>query len=55
VAASWSSRQDEAIDEEARWPSDEDKTELDHNALGLSGLTQVYPETKLGLCNSPVK
>jgi hypothetical protein len=55
VAALGSSRQDEATDEEARWPSDEDDTRLDHNALGLSDLTQLYPGTKLGLCNSPVK
>jgi hypothetical protein len=32
----------EATDEEARWLSDEDETGLDHNALGLSGLTQLY-------------
>jgi hypothetical protein len=32
----------EVIDEEVRWPSDEDETGLDHNALGLSGLTQLY-------------
>jgi hypothetical protein len=55
VAASGSSRRGEATDEEARWLSDEDETGLDHNALGLSGLTQLYLETKLGLCNSPVK
>jgi hypothetical protein len=42
VAASGSSRRGEATDEEARWPSDEDETGLDHNALGLSGLTQLY-------------
>jgi hypothetical protein len=54
--AAWeSSRRGEATDEEARWPSDEDDTGLDHNALGLSGLTQLYPGAKLGLCNSPVK
>jgi len=40
VAASGSSRRGEATDEEVRWPSDEDDTGLDHNALGLSGLTQ---------------
>jgi hypothetical protein len=34
---------------------DEDDTRLDHNTLGLSGLTQLYPGAKLGLCNSPVK
>jgi hypothetical protein len=39
VAASGSLRRDEATDEEARWPSDEDNIGLDHNALGLSGLT----------------
>jgi hypothetical protein len=50
-----SSRQGEATDEEARWLSDEDDTGLDHNALGPSGLTQLYAGTKLGLCNSPVK
>jgi hypothetical protein len=55
MAASGGSRRGEATDEEARWPSDEDDTELDHNALGLSGLTQLYIEAKLGLCNSPVK
>jgi hypothetical protein len=55
VAASGSSRQVEATDEEARWPSDEDDTGLDHNALGQSGLTHLYPGAKLGLCNSPVK
>jgi hypothetical protein len=36
---SGSLRRDEATDEEARWPSDEDNIGLDHNALGLSGLT----------------
>ena len=40
VAASGSSRRGEATDEKVRWPSDEDDTGLDHNALGLSGLTQ---------------
>ena len=40
VAASRSSRRGEATDEEERWPSDEDDTGLDHNALELSGLTQ---------------
>jgi hypothetical protein len=55
VAASESSRRGEAIDEKARWPSDEDDTGLDHNVLRLSGLTQLYPGAKLGLCNSPVK
>jgi hypothetical protein len=55
VAALGSSRRGEATNEEARWPSDEDDTGLDHNALGLSGLTQLYPEAKLGLCNSHVK
>jgi hypothetical protein len=39
VAASGTSRRGEATDEETRWPSDEDDTKLDHNALGLSGLT----------------
>jgi hypothetical protein len=39
VAASGSLCRGEAIDEEARWPSDEDDTGLDHNALVLSGLT----------------
>jgi hypothetical protein len=52
--ALWSSRRGEATDEEARWPSGEDDIGLDHNALGLSGLTQLYPEAKLGLCNSHV-
>jgi hypothetical protein len=55
VVASGSSRRGEATGEEARWPSDEDDTGLDHNALGLSGFTQLYPEAKLGLCNSPIK
>jgi hypothetical protein len=55
VAASGSSRRGEATDEEAQWPSDEDDTRLDYNALGLSGLTHLYPGAKLGLCNSPVK
>jgi hypothetical protein len=55
VVASMSSRRGEAIGEEARWPSDEDDTGLDHNALELSGLTQLYAGAKLGLCNSPVK
>jgi hypothetical protein len=55
VAASGSSRRGEATDEEARWPLDEDDTGLDHNALGLSGLTQLYLGAKLRLCNSPVK
>jgi hypothetical protein len=55
VATLGSSRRDETTDEEARWPSDEDDIGLDHNALGLSGLTQLYPGAKLGLCNSPVK
>jgi hypothetical protein len=55
VAASGSSRRGEATGEEARWPSDEDDTGLDHNTLGLSGLTHLYPGAKLGLCNSPVK
>jgi hypothetical protein len=55
VAASGSSHRGEATDEEARWPSYEDETGLDHNALGLSGLIQLYLGTKLGLCNSPVK
>jgi hypothetical protein len=55
VAASGSSRRGETTCEETRWPSDEDDTGLDHNALGLSGLTHLYLGTKLGLCNSPVK
>jgi hypothetical protein len=55
VAASGSSRRGEATDKEARWPSDEDDTGLDHNALGLSGLTKLYLGAKLALCNSPVK
>jgi hypothetical protein len=55
VSASESSCRGEATDEEARWPSDEDDTGLDYNALGLSGLTQLYPAVKLRLCNSPVK
>jgi hypothetical protein len=55
VAASGSSRRGEATDEEAQWPSDEDDIGLDHNALRLSGLTQLYLGAKLRLCNSPVK
>jgi hypothetical protein len=55
VAALGSSRRGEATDEEARWPADEDDAGLDHNALGLSGLTQLYSGAKLGLYNSPVK
>jgi hypothetical protein len=35
VAASGSSRRDEATGEKARWPSDQDYIGLDHNALGL--------------------
>jgi hypothetical protein len=55
VAASGSSRRGEATDEEAQWPSNEDETGLDHNALGLSDLTQLYSGAKLRLCNSSVK
>jgi hypothetical protein len=55
VAASGSSHRGKATDEEARWPSDEDDTRLDHNALWLSGLTQLYSWVKLGSCNSLVK
>jgi hypothetical protein len=55
VVVSRSSRRGEATDEEARWPSHEDDTGLDHNALELSGLTQLYVGAKLRLCNSPVK
>jgi hypothetical protein len=55
VAALGSSRRGEATGEEARWLSDEDDTGLDHNALELSGLTQLYPETNQRLCNNPVK
>jgi hypothetical protein len=44
VAASGSSRRGEATG--ARWPSDDD-TGLDHNALGLIGLIQLYPGAKL--------
>jgi hypothetical protein len=55
VASSGSSRRGEATGEEERWPSDEDDTELDHNALGLSGLTHLYPGAKPRICNSPVK
>jgi hypothetical protein len=55
VEASRSSRRGEATDEEARWPSDEDDTGLDHNTLRLSGLTQLYSGAKLKLCNSPIK
>jgi hypothetical protein len=55
MAALGSSRRGEATDEETRWPSDEDDTGLDHNVLGLSGLTQLHSGAKLRLCNSPVK
>jgi hypothetical protein len=55
VAASGSSRRGEATGEEARWPSDEVHTGLDLYALGLNGLAHLYPGTKLGMCNSPVK
>jgi hypothetical protein len=55
VAASGSSRRGEATGEEARWPSDEDNTGLDLYALGLNGLTHLYPGAKLEMCNSPVK
>jgi hypothetical protein len=55
VAAPGSSCRGEATDEEVWWSSDEDDTGLDHNALELSGLTQLYPGAKLGWCNSPVK
>jgi hypothetical protein len=55
VVASGSSRRGKATDEESWWPSDEHNTGLYHNALGLSGLTQLYPGAKLGLCNSPIK
>jgi hypothetical protein len=55
VAASGSSCRDEATDEEARWSSDEYETGLDHNVLGLSGLTQLYLGAKLKFCNSSVK
>jgi hypothetical protein len=37
VAASGSTRRDEATDEEARWPLDENDTGLDHNIFGLCG------------------
>jgi hypothetical protein len=52
VTASGSSRRGEATDEEARWPSDEDDTGLDHDVLRLSGLTQLYPGANLRLCKS---
>jgi hypothetical protein len=55
VVALGSSRLGEANDEEARWPLDEDDSGLDHNALGLSGLTKLYPGAELRLCNSLVK
>jgi hypothetical protein len=55
VVVSGSSRRGKATGEEARWPSDEDDTRLDHNALRLSGLTQLYLGVNRGLCNSPVK
>jgi hypothetical protein len=50
VAASGSSRRGEATGEEVRWPSDEDDIGLDHNTLGLSGLTQLYRGANRGLC-----
>jgi hypothetical protein len=55
VTASGTLRRGEDTDEKARWLSDEDDIGLDHNALRLSGSTQLYSGTKLGLCNSPVK
>jgi hypothetical protein len=55
VVASGSSRRGEATGEEARWPSDKDDIGLDLYALGLNGLAHLYPEAKLGLCNSHVK
>jgi hypothetical protein len=55
VVASRSSCRGKATGEGARWPLDEDDTGLDHNALGLSGLTQLYPRANQVLCNSPVK
>jgi hypothetical protein len=55
VVASGSSHRGEATDEEARWSLDEDDTGLDHDALWLSGLTQLYLRAKLELCNSCVK
>ena len=55
MVASGSLHRGEAIDEKARWPSDQDYTGLDNNALGLSGSTHLYPGAKLGMCNSPVK
>jgi hypothetical protein len=55
VVASGRSCRGEAIGEEERWPLDEDEARLDHNALGLSGLTQLYSGAKLRLCNSLVK
>jgi hypothetical protein len=55
VVALGSSHRGEATGEETRWPSDEDDTGLDCNALRLSGVTHLYPGAKLGLCNSPVK
>jgi hypothetical protein len=55
MVISGSSRRGEATDEGARWPLDKDDTGLDHNTLGLSGLTKLYLGAKLGLCNSFVK
>jgi hypothetical protein len=55
VAASRSSRRDEATGEEARWLSDKVDTWLDLYALGLNGLTYLYPDAKLEMCNSPIK
>ena len=47
--ASWQSR---SVQE--AWPSDRQKTELDHNALGLGG-SLYLSRGNLGLCNTPVK
>ena len=42
VAASRGLRRDEANDEKARWPSDEEITELDHNVLRASWFAHMY-------------
>jgi hypothetical protein len=49
VAATGSSRRDEATGEEAWWPSDQDDTGLDLYGLGLNGLALMYPGAFRGM------
>ena len=46
------SRRSKSVQE--TWPSDRQKTEWDHNALGLGGSLNLSGGS-LGLCNTPVK